>query len=150
MVRPLNRRLDLVAANRALAGREPTGADGASLVVHGRGDRVRPVRNPLGSGHERQGVVVLRALLRCLDNPGTSDDPICRSVADATCRVAAGAVAKKILDLHHIKVIAYTLAVAGIYAKKKDFAAIEKNLVRAPDMDAAGKMIAKIEEARLN
>ena len=69
---------------------------------------------------------------------------------ETACRVAAGAVAKKILDQYRIKVIAYTLAVAGIYAKKKDFAVIEKNMVRAPDMEMAEAMIAKIEEARLN
>ncbi len=69
---------------------------------------------------------------------------------ETACRVAAGAVAKKILDLHHVKIIAYTLAVAGVYAKKRDYSVIEKNLVRAPDLEAAEEMIAKIEEARLN
>jgi chorismate synthase len=69
---------------------------------------------------------------------------------ETACRVAAGAVAKKILDQYNIKVIAYTLAVAGIYAKKRDYAVIEKNMVRAPDLDAAAEMINKIEEARLN
>lgn len=69
---------------------------------------------------------------------------------ETACRVAAGAIAKKILDQRNIKVIAYTLAVAGIYAKKKDYAVIEKNMVRAPDLDAAALMVAKIEEARLS
>ncbi len=69
---------------------------------------------------------------------------------ETACRVAAGAVAKKILDQHKIKIIAYTLAVKDIYAKKKDFGVIEKNMVRAPDLAAAEKMIAAIEEARKN
>jgi chorismate synthase len=67
---------------------------------------------------------------------------------ETACRVAAGAVAKKILAQHKVNVIAYTLAVADIYAKKIDFSVIESNLVRAPDNEAAELMIQKIEEAR--
>jgi chorismate synthase len=69
---------------------------------------------------------------------------------ETACRVAAGAVAKKILDQHNIKVIAYTLAVADIYAEKIDYTVIEKNPVRAPDMEAAEKMAARIDEARMS
>lgn len=67
---------------------------------------------------------------------------------ETACRVAAGAVAKKILNQHKIQIIAYTLSVGNITAKKKDFSVIEKNLVRAPDMDAAEKMIALIDSVR--
>ena len=67
---------------------------------------------------------------------------------ETACRVAAGAVAKKILREKGINIVAYTLAVGGVYAQKKDFAVIEKNIVRAPDMEAAEKMIAKIDDAR--
>ncbi len=67
---------------------------------------------------------------------------------ETACRVAAGAVAKKILAQQHVTVIGYTLAVAGIYAKKIDLSVIEKNLVRAPDLEQAEVMIQKIEEAR--
>jgi len=69
---------------------------------------------------------------------------------ETACRVAAGAIAKKILDQHNIKIIAYTLAVAGVYAEKIDFAVIEQNIVRAPDLEASEKMIKKIEAARKN
>lgn len=69
---------------------------------------------------------------------------------ETACRVAAGAVAKKILREQKINIAAYTLAIGGIYAKKKDFSVIEKNMVRAPDMEAAEQMIAKVEEARKN
>ncbi|MDI6802606.1 MAG: chorismate synthase [Bacteroidota bacterium] len=61
-------------------------------------------------------------------------------------RVAAGAIAKKILAQHKIKIIAYTKSVAGIEAKKIDYAEIEKNLVRCPDANAAKKMEKKILE----
>jgi len=67
---------------------------------------------------------------------------------ETACRVAAGAIAKKILAQHKIQVIAYTLSVGNIIAQKKDFSVIEKNLVRAPDLEAAEKMIQLIEEAR--
>lgn len=67
---------------------------------------------------------------------------------ETACRVAAGAVAKKILARHKTSVIAYTLAVGDIYAQKIDHKVIEKNLVRAPDMAASEKMIRLIEEVR--
>ncbi len=67
---------------------------------------------------------------------------------ETAARVAAGAVAKKILSARDIQVIAYTLAVENTYAQKIDFAVIEKNEVRAPDMKAADIMIEKIKKAR--
>lgn len=67
---------------------------------------------------------------------------------ETACRVAAGAVAKKILARHKVNVIAYTLAVGDIYAQTIDYKVIEKNLVRSPDMDASEKMIRLIEEVR--
>ena len=69
---------------------------------------------------------------------------------ETACRVAAGAVAKKILARHKVSITAYTLAVGDIYAKTIDLGVIEKNLVRAPDMAQAQKMIARIEEVRKN
>ena len=69
---------------------------------------------------------------------------------ETACRVAAGAVAKKILSQSNIRIVAYTLAVGDIYATKRDFSVIEKNMVRAPDLEAAEKMIALIDEVRKN
>ena len=67
---------------------------------------------------------------------------------ETACRVAAGAVAKKILAQQKIDIIAYTLSVGNIVAQKKDFSVIEKNLVRTCDPEAADKMIVLIEAAR--
>ncbi|MCK5081683.1 MAG: chorismate synthase, partial [Candidatus Omnitrophica bacterium] len=53
---------------------------------------------------------------------------------ETVSRVAAGAIAKKILREKEINIVAYTLAVGDIRAQKKDFAVIEKNIVRAPDL----------------
>lgn len=69
---------------------------------------------------------------------------------ETACRVAAGAIAKKILEKHNVKVIAYTLSVGDIQVDKIDFSVIEKNIVRAPDLKAAEKMIELIDTARKN
>lgn len=69
---------------------------------------------------------------------------------ETACRVAAGAVAKKILKKYKISIVVYTLAVGDIYAKDIDFKNIEKNMVRSADAKAAEQMIAKIEKVRKN
>ena len=55
-------------------------------------------------------------------------------------RVAAGAIAKKLLTENGIEVIAYTLEVGGIRCENFDPDVIEKNIVRACDENAAHKM----------
>lgn len=69
---------------------------------------------------------------------------------ETAARVAAGAIAKKILAKHNIQIIVYTLAVGDIMAQKIDYSVIEQNMVRSADPVAAEKMIAKIEEVRKN
>ena len=69
---------------------------------------------------------------------------------ETAARVAAGAIAKKILAKHNIQIIVYTLAVGDIVAQKIDYSVIEQNMVRSADPVAAEKMVAKIEEARKN
>jgi chorismate synthase len=69
---------------------------------------------------------------------------------ETAARVAAGAIAKRILSKHNIQVFVYTLAVGDIVAKKIDLGSIEQNIVRTADAQAAEKMIAKIEEVRKN
>jgi chorismate synthase len=55
-------------------------------------------------------------------------------------RVAAGAIAKKLLTENGIEVIAYTLEVGGIRCENFDPDVIENNIVRACDENAADKM----------
>jgi len=69
---------------------------------------------------------------------------------ETACRVAAGAVAKKILARQKVEIIVYTASVADINAQHIDFKAIEKNAVRSADAKMAQVMITKIEEARKN
>ncbi|MBF0485163.1 MAG: chorismate synthase [Candidatus Omnitrophica bacterium] len=67
---------------------------------------------------------------------------------ETAARVAAGAVAKKILLAQNIQVTAYTLAIGGIYAETIDKSVIEKNIVRAPDLEKAEDMIKLITAAK--
>ena len=70
------------------------------------------------------------------------------SARETIARVAAGAVAKKILSKKGIKITAYTKEVAGIKADRIDFSEIEKNAVRCPDKAAAKKMEKAILKAK--
>jgi len=62
------------------------------------------------------------------------------SSRETAARVAAGAIAKRILEKEGIKIIGYTKEVAGIAAGKIDYGQIEKNMVRCPDAKAAKRM----------
>ncbi|MHA6482227.1 chorismate synthase [Paenibacillus sp. strain BS8-2] len=61
-------------------------------------------------------------------------------------RVAAGAVARKLLEGRNVSVVAYTTEVDGIKCETFDEAAIESNVVRACDPAAAVRMIERIEQ----
>ncbi|MEM5948795.1 chorismate synthase [Spirochaetia bacterium 38H-sp] len=63
-------------------------------------------------------------------------------------RVAAGAIAKKLLAERKVKITAYTLKAAGVECKKLDFSVIERNPLRACDMEAAELMLERIREAK--
>jgi chorismate synthase len=75
------------------------------------------------------------------------------SARETIGRVAAGAIAKKLLrERHGVEVLAYVSQVQRVRAevnpdrvRARD---IESNIVRCPDPDAAGKMIRLIEKAR--
>ncbi len=67
---------------------------------------------------------------------------------ETAARVAAGGVAKKLLENRGIQIIAYTKEVAGIKAKEVDFSEIEKNSLRCPDPIAAEKMERKVLKAK--
>jgi len=75
------------------------------------------------------------------------------SARETIGRVAAGAIAKKILSLYaHFELVAYVTQIHEVIAKidrstvtMKD---VEKNLVRCPDTAAAKRMISLIEQIR--
>jgi len=62
------------------------------------------------------------------------------SARETVARVAAGAVARALLEMEKIDVYAYTVALGGIRAKERDLDAIDKNVFCCPDMKAAQKM----------
>ncbi|KAK2144011.1 hypothetical protein LSH36_793g01235 [Paralvinella palmiformis] len=64
---------------------------------------------------------------------------------ETAARVAAGAIARKLLAYRGVSVLAYSKEIAGITCQTFDKNAIERNLLRAPDMQAAQKMQQAIE-----
>ncbi|MDH4319989.1 MAG: chorismate synthase [Desulfobulbaceae bacterium] len=74
------------------------------------------------------------------------------SARETAARVAAGAVAKILLDQAGINVIAYTVALGGIRAERQDAAtmmmAINENRFYCPDPEAAERMEARVAEVK--
>ena len=75
------------------------------------------------------------------------------SARETVCRVAAAAIAKKLLALQGIHILAYVKQIGPIIAQVPDATAItldqvEATPVRCPDLAAAAQMIALIEEVR--
>jgi len=67
---------------------------------------------------------------------------------ETAARVAAGAIAKKVLAADGVSIIGYTREIAGVRAGRVIPEEIERNMVRSPDPEAAALMIARIEEAK--
>lgn len=75
------------------------------------------------------------------------------SARETVARVAAGAVAKKILACEGVRIVGYVKQVGDVVADIPEPAAVtladvESNIVRCPDARAAEKMIALIEAVR--
>ena len=70
------------------------------------------------------------------------------SARETVGRVAAAAIAKKILNSQGVRTTGYVKQVGDIVAQDIDFDQIEENPVRCPDPKAAEKMIGLIESVR--
>jgi chorismate synthase len=75
------------------------------------------------------------------------------SARETVCRVAAGAIAKKILALQGIRIVGYVKQVGNVIASIPDptqvtLEQIEANPVRCPDANSANQMIELIETVR--
>ena len=74
------------------------------------------------------------------------------SARETLARVAAGAIAAKLLATQTVKIATYVSQVGKIKIRKPyqqlDFSKIESNAVRCPDGKTASRMIALIEETR--
>jgi chorismate synthase len=67
---------------------------------------------------------------------------------ETAARVAAGAIARTLLEEEKIRVKAYTLELAGVRAKEVNLDAIDDNPFFAPDLDAAKKIGDRIAEIK--
>jgi chorismate synthase len=67
---------------------------------------------------------------------------------ETVARVAAGAIAKKVISLAGVEVIAYTQEIGGIGAEQISLAEINNNRLLCPDGKAAQRMEERLEEAR--
>jgi chorismate synthase len=67
---------------------------------------------------------------------------------ETVSRVAAGAVARRVLEREGARVQAYTVQVGDVVAKDRDLGIVENNLVRCPDWKAAAEMERIILAAR--
>jgi chorismate synthase len=67
---------------------------------------------------------------------------------ETVARVAAGAVAKKVLDKHSISVLTYTLALGGIRAENFDFDEIYKNPLFFPDSAAVPHIMQRLQQVK--
>ncbi len=70
------------------------------------------------------------------------------SARETAARVAAGAVAKQVLEQVGIDVLAYTVALGGVKATKRDLESIQANRFFCPDSEAAECMEKRVEEVR--
>ncbi|MCC6747781.1 MAG: chorismate synthase [Deltaproteobacteria bacterium] len=67
---------------------------------------------------------------------------------ETVARVAAGAVARQLLEREGITILGHVLQVGPVRAARFDAAAIEQNPVRCADPEAAERMAAAIQEAQ--
>ena len=67
---------------------------------------------------------------------------------ETAARVAAGAIAGKIIAREGIEIIAYTRELGGIAAEQITLADIDRNSILCPDMEAAQKIEDRLEEAK--
>ncbi|OGP69184.1 MAG: chorismate synthase [Deltaproteobacteria bacterium RBG_13_60_28] len=67
---------------------------------------------------------------------------------ETVARVAAGAVAQKVLDRENIRVLAYTLELGGIRAERLEESGIWDNPFFCPDPDAVPAMARRVQEVK--
>ncbi|AEB10501.1 chorismate synthase [Desulfobacca acetoxidans] len=70
------------------------------------------------------------------------------SARETAARVAAGAVAQKVLDTGGIRVLAYTLELGGVRAQTFDWTEIDQNQFYCPDSEAAASMAARVQDIK--
>jgi len=67
---------------------------------------------------------------------------------ETAARVAAGAVARRVLEARGVSILGFSREIDGVRAQSVDPAEIERNPARCPDPGAAPRMVERIERAR--
>jgi chorismate synthase len=70
------------------------------------------------------------------------------SARETVARVAAGAVARQVLDRENIQVLAYTLELGGVRARYREDTDIWSNPFFCPDPEAVAAMSARVQEVK--
>jgi chorismate synthase len=70
------------------------------------------------------------------------------SARETIGRVAAGAIAKKLLGREGVRIVAWTQQLGDLVAQVIDEEEIERNVMRCPDAAVAAEMVARVEAAR--
>ena len=120
-----------------------------SIIIYNRdadSSKYEPIKDLLRPGHanftylEKYGIFDYRGGGRA-------------SARETACRVAAGAVAKKLLSIYNIKALAYIKEIGGIRGPEPDFSDIDtlklqtrQNPIFCPDTSSSEKMMVKITE----
>jgi chorismate synthase len=115
-----------------------------SLIIHNRDTRSQDydeLKQVFRPGH---GDFTYRAKYGIRDHRGGGR----ASARETAARVAAGAVAQKVLDKAGIQVLAYTLELGGVRAQRVDENCIWDNPFACPDPGAVAAMEARVQAVR--
>lgn len=115
-----------------------------SLIIYNRDVRSRDyeeLREVFRPGH---GDLTYQAKYGIRDHRGGGR----ASARETAARVAAGAVAQKVLEKHHIHVVGFTREFGGVMAHRLEEATIGDNPFACPDPDAVPAMAARVEEVQ--
>jgi chorismate synthase len=117
-----------------------------SLIIYNRDVRSRDyeaLKEVFRPGH---GDITFQAKYGIRDHRGGGR----ASARETVARVAAGAVAQKVLDRENIRVLAYTLELGGIKAEFKSLeeSKIWDNPFFCPDPEAVAAMTARVQEVK--
>ncbi len=70
------------------------------------------------------------------------------SARETVGRVAAGAIARKLLAREGVRIVGYTKELGTLVAEQLDFDEIDRNIVRCPDPNIAPKMVEAVLQAK--
>ncbi|HSO71194.1 MAG TPA: chorismate synthase [Thermodesulfobacteriota bacterium] len=115
-----------------------------SLIIYNqdiRSEAYEPLKEIFRPGH---GDFTYQAKYGIRDHRGGGR----ASARETAARVAAGAVAQKILDTVSMKVIAYTLELGGIRARQFLWDSLLENPFFCPDPDAAAAMASRVQAVK--